>query len=235
MNSNLEIYFEYNSQISIQELVVNFNDGNYNSLIINDNFTDSKFITDISFVKELKNLKSLSLFTHELKDYSVINQLLSLERLKIINSQDHLVDISKINLFEINLKSVKRIKGVESSTNLKVVKWDDFQAENLTAFKNCSNLILLEVESKKLKSLFGLEKKSNLKRIVFRSCPKLIDITALIDSNIEELEFEECPKIKIDELLEFKKLKKLYLFNCKKIDFIQRMKFWFTIKDFKVR
>lgn len=225
--------FHYYSQVPVNEFIKIFNSGHYSRLILSDDYKNSKFINNISFIEHLDNLKVLSINTHYLKDFKPINNLSQLNKLLILNAQNNLVDISNLNLIELRLDGTKNVLGIESCLRLEFIEWTDYPNLNFLALKELNYLRTVIINGSKIKNLEGLQNKIHLKYLDLRVCRKLVDIDQINGLAIEELRFNECPKINIDKLENLPNLKSLLMIDSEKMPILKQLKWRFKIQNFR--
>lgn len=225
--------FRFHSQISIEECVEIFNSKDYCSLDVSDDHLNSKFITDISFLRKLKNLKYLSMGAFHLKNYEALNDCINLEYLIIFNAQKNIVDISNLNLVKIKLSNSNNIIGLSNSLKLTSLYWMGYPYQNIDFTENMNNLADFTICDSKIKNIEGLRGKKDMEYLIFRACPKLTDLSAISNISIKKLEINDCPKLNIDIMNHVSNVEYLLLIDSVKMSFIEQLKWKFKLRKFR--
>ena len=168
----------------------------YFGVIINrpEGFIES----DISFLKELNNLRGLILVDDHF-DTSFVNELRSLKCLQI-NKINSVLDLSLLtSLEEFRGDWDKRIINLYRSVSLKKLYMCGFKPKNscLTEIGMLPNLKSLELVQGNISALTGIEGFKNLEFLGLYYLRNLVDLSALngAPSKLEKIHFESCKKI----------------------------------------
>lgn len=130
------------------------------------NYANSTGRTDFSAVKELKNLKSLSLAGNKLDNLDLIKDLDNLEEVNFSenNLQDltGLADKTQLTKVTINGNQLTSLDGLENASNLTYIYASNNQIENLSALANNQALQYLNLDTNKLTNIDDIGSKPNL-------------------------------------------------------------------------
>ena len=154
---------------------------------------------DFSFLKDLPNLKRLSVNTIGKTEINLINQR-SLEYLAIEWRKG-------------------KIRGLENCKNLSSLGLIDYSEQDLNPIRSVGSLKDLRIKTAGIVSVEGIEELHRLERLLLGNCRKLTSIRSINGlEQLESLEIEACRKISdFDELTNLPKLEHLRLTNCGEI------------------
>lgn len=137
---------------------------------------------DISFLKDLVNLKMLSLRDNQLSDLSPLAELTSLEYLVLhrgnisdISPLKNLTELRELDLGDNNISDISSLRGL---TNLMILHLDDNRAGDLSPLSELRNLHSLSFSNGNIRDLTPLRGLSKLRGLNL-SCNKIEDISPL--------------------------------------------------------
>ncbi len=187
-------------------------------------------LDNLNFLEKYEEIQGLILVYSQKFDYKPIYKLKNL-RFISLDDNSELFDYSLFSeLEEIRSEWHKKISLPYKSEKLKSLYFSKFKPKaklcvQLPEFPNLENL---EFVQSTIVSLEGLEKFKKLKKLSVSYCPKLTDISGILELPLEVLEFENCKKIEnFEGLSSLKHLKIVKLSNCGKISslkFIENLK-----------
>lgn len=175
---------------------------------------------DISFIKELPDIRGIEIYSWGVRDITPLEALTSLEYLGLQCEFTKAPDFSKFNKLKIcKLLWRPKAKTVFSCDGLSLLNIVNYPSEDLKDIQKMSGLRRLQLTSRKLVSLSGIESLSSLSILDLAECSKLESLSGVdMCQQIEIVEIEGCKKVyDIALLCELKNLKDIVLTNCGKI------------------
>lgn len=179
---------------------------------------------DISFLKELPNLRGVEVYAWGIKDITPLQALPGLEYLGL---QCEFTKAPDFSVFE-NLKICKLVwrpkaKSIFSCKGLSLLNVVNYPSDNLDDIKEMKALKRLQLTSKKLISLSGIENLASLSIFDLAECSKLESLAGVDKcQNLENFELEGCKKLNdVSLLAELQSIKNVVLTNCGKIRTLQ--------------
>jgi hypothetical protein len=181
----------------IDEYVQHFNETNKYYGVVVSAFKGYKS-EDISFVKQLTNLRGLSL-NNDKTDTSVINELASLQDLSIAKVHTPL-DFSLLPLLQVYRGEwSKKLVNLGKSTSLRELCLRGFKPKtaDLTDLGALSQLKSLELVQGNISTLAGIEQMAELEFLELCYQRYLTDLSALRNGpvSLNKIRFESCKKI----------------------------------------
>ncbi len=230
--------FEVNDEI--EQIISAIVYGEVNGIIIEDNLPDYRIsIEDINFLTLFKQLKILIINCLTIRNYSIIENLDSLEKLMITSyspNPNHTRTPFNLTKFE-NLKILElygfgEILNIEKCYSLEFItiepncNSDLFFLEKL---KKLNSIKLCENERKFLIKLDGIENAFNLEKLELIGCSNLKEIKKLNGlKELKHLKLENCKRIEdLNELVDLPSLEKIELL-------IKFQKFYAKLKREKI-
>lgn len=185
------------------------------SLIGNENKIQIK---NLNKLKELNNLKGITIWYTILDDLSCINEISSLENIEIrfcnvnniselqisklkklvivdcqISNIDNLKGACELETLDLSKNKIKDISALVNLTKLKSLNLDENEIEDISALSNLTNLITLSLRKNKIKDISAL---GNL---------KLLSQLVLAENAIEDCSpLLKLPKYKVDSTYKLK-------------------------------
>jgi hypothetical protein len=159
---------------------------------------------DYSFLKNLQNLKHLSL------GICVLN--------KKSSNTVNVGSLVKLKTFSVEFN--QQFCGLENCLNIERLFLGDFKQSDLNTISCLPNLKTLRIKESTISELSGIESFKNLESALFGHCKRLKDVKAINGlQNLSKLTFSNCPKIKtVNTLNQLPRLEMLELIDCKEID-----------------
>jgi hypothetical protein len=195
INGNKVFYF---SALDLNEEIEFVNRNNISHIELNPYVVDFHK-KNIDFLKEVNNLKGLSIVGLEDIDISNINDLITLERLYLDTNKSKEIDFSNMRLNELNIRYSKSMKGIFS-------------------IKNLSKLII-SFGSKELFTLGNFSQLNSLRKLEIIQSDLPFDFMFLCENDLlNELEISYIRKQFTLNSLELLNLNILKIMNCKKVD-----------------
>ena len=175
---------------------------------------------DLSFYKEIPNIRKFSIASFNTKDYSTLLSNTKLTHFGIEETKSTAVDLSFIKEFK-DLESLyvdgmkKGLENVKHLKKLKVLTFRGVKMDNLDFLSELNNLEELNLLFGSYKNLDSLSKLKQLKSIEFsrvRHIPNFDFLNSL--ENLEKIEFEGMSKMEeIPNLSKLTKLKRIHIHN----------------------
>lgn len=185
------------------------------SLVGNENKIQIK---NLNKLKELNNLKGITIWYTILDDLSCINEISSLENIEIrfcnvnniselqisklkklvivdcqISNIDNLKGACELETLDLSKNKIKDISALVNLTKLKSLNLDENEIEDISALSNLTNLITLSLRKNKIKDISAL---GNL---------KLLSQLVLAENAIEDCSpLLKLPKYKVDSTYKLK-------------------------------
>ncbi|ANH61430.1 leucine-rich repeat domain-containing protein [Dokdonia donghaensis] len=175
---------------------------------------------DLSFYKEIPNIRKFSIASFNTKDYSALLSNTKLTHFGIEETKSTAVDLSFIKEFK-DLESLyidgmkKGLENVKHLKKLKVLTFRGVKMDNLDFISELNNLEELNLLFGSYKNLESITKLKQLKSIEFsrvRQIPNFDFLNSL--ENLEKIEFEGMSKMEeIPNLSKLTKLKSIHIHN----------------------
>ena len=152
---------------------------------------------DVSFLAAFPKLRSVEIYSHEVKD---LEPILGLSELEVIGLQTEARTQLCNDYFPFLrvalLQWKKGMEGLLPNETLRYLNVINFPFPDLLPLGSLSRLERLALTSRKLSSLSGLEQLRSLKRLDLYACPNLTSIDLVAQCpNIVALEVESCRHI----------------------------------------
>ena len=179
---------------------------------------------DISFLRELPNLRGVEIYSWNVKDLTPLQALKGLEYLGLQCEFTKAPDFSGFGGLKIcKLLWRPKAKTIFSCRGLSLLNIVNYPSEDLTDIDNMKDLKRLQLTSKKLVSLTGIEKLVSLSILDLAGCSRLVTLSGVEKcQQVETVELEGCKKVHDVSLLgELGKVKSLALTDCGKIRSLQ--------------
>jgi hypothetical protein len=175
---------------------------------------------DLSFYKEIPNVRKFTIATYNIKDYSELLSNTNLKHFGIEETKSKAVDLSFIKEFK-DLESLyvdgmkKGLDNIRYLKKLKTLTFRGVKMDNLnllSELENLEELNLLFGSFKNLESLANLKKIKSIEFSRVRQIPNFDFLNSL--ENLEKIEFEGMSKMEeIPNLSNLKKLKRVHIHN----------------------
>lgn len=175
---------------------------------------------DLSFYKEIPNIRKFSIASFNTKDYSALLSNTKLTHFGIEETKSTAVDLSFIKEFK-DLESLyidgmkKGLENVKHLKKLKVLTFRGVKMDNLDFLSESNSLEELNLLFGSYKNLESITKLKQLKSIEFsrvRQIPNFDFLNSL--ENLEKIEFEGMSKMEeIPNLSKLTKLKSIHIHN----------------------
>lgn len=172
-------------------------------------------LADLSFLKELPNLKGIKISSSFIKDISGLMYLDSLEILDSLFIHDHIIDFSRLpNLKYLNINWSKQLTNLNNCKQLIFISIYYYDNNDLQEFANLNELSTLILCKTNIKSLSGL-----------KLLPK-----------IAHLEIEDAKKLEFLNIhCQNRSLLKFYLWNCKKFTDYNNLPLFVNLENLDLR
>ncbi|MCX2745436.1 hypothetical protein OO013_16270 [Mangrovivirga sp. M17] len=176
--------------------------------------------TDLSFYKEIPNLRKFTIASYNTSDYSPLLSNTKLTHFGIEETKSKSVDLSFIREFK-DLESLyvdgmkKGLENVRHLKNLKKLTFRGIKMDNLDILSNSDDLEELNLLFGSYKSLDSVAKLKQLKSLELSRVRQIPDFDFLNSlENLQKIEFEGMSKMEeIPDLSNLKKLKGIHLHN----------------------
>ena len=172
--------------------------------------------SDLSFLKNLKQLKYFELLDHWVSDISIINNLSELKELNITSNCNDVIDCSNFpHLERIGLEWFPNAKSLFDCVTLQRVFIYCCKIKDLSVFKKLRNLEYLSLKSPSIEAIGDISSLKNLKFLGIYNARKLVSLEGIeVLKDLEFLEIERCQKIPdIEPVRQLKNLKRLWIPN----------------------
>lgn len=177
--------------------------------------------TDLNFVRDLKFLEGVEIFSFDVKDVAPVFEL---KGLRYVGFQCNFNSATRFEAFE-NLESCKIFWGAKAldlwtCIKLRHLNIVNYPNANLAACKMLRRMCRLQISSRKLTTLQGIECMGHLQIFDAADCQKLADLSTLVQCRcLESIRIKGCRRIaKIPERLGDTELKSVVLEDCGKIE-----------------
>ena len=175
---------------------------------------------DISFVRNLKNIRSLEIYNWDVTDISPLAEITQLEKLGIECNYKKSIDFSQfMKLHTLLLRWRPKSENIFDATSIQNLSITNFPYENLTKMNKLDKLESLKLTSKKLLTLNGAENLSNLTSIDLFRCPSLTSLEGVQGAaKLRVIELDTCKKVNdLAPLGDLSELRSVTLNNCEAI------------------
>lgn len=177
-------------------------------------------IQDLSFYKEIPNVRNFTIATFNIKDYSQLLSNTKLQHFGIEETKSKAVDVSFIKEFK-DLESLyvdgmkKGLEHVQNLKKLKILTFRSVKMDNLNILTELNNLEELNLLFGSYKNLESVSKLKKLKSIEFSRVRQIPDFDFLNSlESLEKIEFEGMSKMEqIPNLSKLTKLKRIHIHN----------------------
>jgi len=152
---------------------------------------------DLSFISDLKFLRSFELYCWEAKGVNRIEELSNLEVLGVQYKSSQKVDLSGFsNLRVALLKWSKGLESILSLRNLEILNIQNYPFKDLEPISSMTKLQKLYLTSRKLESLTGVSQLKSLRLLDLYNCPALKSTSGIEHCpSLEDLEIEACNQV----------------------------------------
>lgn len=152
---------------------------------------------DVSFLSSFPKLRSVEIYSHNVKDLEPICGLSELEAIGLQTEAKTQLHNDYFPFLRVALLQWKKgMEGLLRNETLRYFNVINFPFSDLSPLATLSHLERLALTSRKLSSLNGLEQLRSLKRLDLYACPNLTSIDLVAQCpNIVELEVESCRHI----------------------------------------
>jgi hypothetical protein len=196
--------------------------------------------TNVDFLKKYSFIENLIIQYYGSIDLTGIHSLINLKRmaLNIIANDNQLIDFTCFPHIETCMFDWRpKAKSIFKCKSLKYLRINKLKKNDLTDFKELSNLEVLKIASSSIKTLKGIEtlKLNTLGLYYLNSLVSLVNVDGLA-STLKELDIQTCKKINnIKDVASLVNLEKLGINNCGEIESIKpvsslkrlyRFEFW---------
>ena len=190
--------------------------------------------SNIDFLSKIPNLRGIQIYSKNVSNLKILKELKDLELIGINTNSKYHPNFKEFPKLKKLLVSWK--KGTESFIGHRTIKYinvDKFPYENLAVLKDNMSLERLSISSSKLESLSGISLLSNLLKMDLFYCPKLSDISDLINcKEFLELGFLSCKKIeKIPPMKKAPRLRRVVIENCGSIESLEPLKYCESLEE----
>jgi len=175
---------------------------------------------DISFVRSLKSIRSLEIYSGHVTDISPLAEITQLEKIGLECNYKNLIDFSRFTkLRTCFLKWRPKSESIFNATSLQTLSIVNFPYENLLLMHKLHKLEVLKLTSNKIQSLDGLAHLGELKTLDLFRCPNLTSLEGIQGAvNLRMLEVDTCKKISdLEPLGALRNLRRVSLINCGKL------------------
>jgi len=182
-------------------------------------FSSNK-ISDISFIKELKNLNTIELHDNKISDISAIKKLTNLKKIGFsknqINDFSAVKDLVKLEKIRFDENQITDISIIKNLTSLTEISFGKNQITDISTIKNLINLTKIYFNYNQITDISTIKNLNKLTSIFF--CNNQInDISAIKDLiNLKEVLFSDSRIIDISAIKNLTSLNKVY-FNSTQI------------------
>ena len=157
----------------------------------------------IDFLGDLTFLKSIEIYSFDVRDLSAINHLKQLEvvglEVKAVNG----ISFATLPLRVALVRWCKDISSLLESEHLEHMNIQNYPYPDLRPLRKLSQLRHISITSRKLASLIGLESLPLVRCIDLYNCPSLVSIVeAREKESVKRIEVEACQHISRDKLIE---------------------------------
>lgn len=129
---------------------------------------------DVHFLSHLPMLRSLEIYSSQVRDFSVLSSLRELRLLGMECEVREVIDFAPLAKLEVALLTWKRafegVLGCKQMRHINVSSWPEV---DLVSLGQMTNLKELFIRSRKLESLRGISAFSRLEKLDLYGCPKL--------------------------------------------------------------
>ncbi len=139
-------------------------------------------IQDISTLKELTNLQTLSLSANQISDISALKGLANLQTLELTNNRisdiSALKGLTNLQTLDLAANQISDISALKELTNLQTLELTNNQISDVSTLKGLTNLQTLVLFGNQISDISALKGLSNLQKLSLSS-NKVSDISAL--------------------------------------------------------
>ncbi|MBA3580745.1 MAG: hypothetical protein H0W42_12270 [Gemmatimonadaceae bacterium] len=154
--------------------------------------------SDVTFLKELPDLRVLEIYVSEVRDASVIS---SLPELRVLGLQCDLrseVDFSALTKLEVVKAAWKpALQGLLGCTTLKQLNLMKWPGIDLGGLSKLTRIARLQLTSNTLRTLHGLTELLSLRILDLDACPKLRSLEDVAGTpSIQQVEVTSCRSVR---------------------------------------
>ena len=152
---------------------------------------------DLSFLSELKFLRSLELYCWDAKGIKIIESLTQLEVLGLQYKSAQKIDLSNFSkLREVFVNWSKGLSSLFSVSSLEKLNVQNYPNSDLESISSMVGLKKLYLTSRKLESLNGIEHLKNLEVLDLYNCPFLTSLAGTEACPLlNNIEIEACNRV----------------------------------------
>lgn len=172
--------------------------------------------SDISFLSELPELRSLKIIDLKISSIEPIHLLHKLEELKVITYCKTEIRFSEFPYLKVcSLEWRPKATSLFDCESLKELFINRYSGKDTSSFAKLINLESLSILNAPIENLFGLRSLRKLRYLRLANLKRIQSLGGIEDlTNLEELEVHTCRSIaSITEIQNLIKLRKLYLNN----------------------
>ena len=172
-------------------------------------------ITDISFVSEMKDLKSFSIGSPSIVNLDLLKNCKNLETLNLfytnLTNLNFLAENTELRVLDVYRGNpVQDISGVRQLGKLERFSVSSSELTDISPIGSLSNLIILEISCSEINDISPLVGCKRLKFLSLVDCAQVTDISQLVEmSNLEEINICGTAISDFTPLLSIKCLKKV--------------------------
>jgi hypothetical protein len=157
----------------------------------------------IAFVADFPFLRTIEVFSFEVRDLSPISHLLHLEVLGLETKTANGLHVSSTTLRVAKFRWCKGLEPLLATSTLEYLNVVNYPYVDLTPLCGLTRLRRLAMTSRKLENLNGVRQLRSLDNLDLHACPNLVSIDdARAHSSISRLEVESCRHISKVRLVE---------------------------------
>lgn len=171
---------------------------------------------DVGFLRELPDLRSVEIYSPEVRDARVLG---ALHRLQLIGLDCDLglsIDLGGLEELEVvKARWTQAIRDVLHKPSLKHLNLSKWPYEDLEPLATLRGIVRLQLTSRKLASVRGIGALKALEWLDLDSCPRLSSVVGLRDcQRVSHIELTSCRAIdELSEIGELSSLTELHLDN----------------------
>ena len=212
MSKDLEIIKELEGKIGIDLQSKYHKDKNENIIWLS---LSGLKISDISSLKDLKNLNHLNFRDNQISDISSLKDLKNLKNLNFCNNQisdiSSLRDLKNLNFLNFRNNQISDISSLRDLKNLTYLYSSINRISDISSLKDLKNLTELDLNSNQISDIFPLKDLKNLTILDLRK-NRISDISSLKDlKNLTGLDLQSNQISDISPLKDLKSLTELNL------------------------
>jgi hypothetical protein len=212
VGSDVETTMDYAIKNNIKGIIISHGKGYRNS--------------NVDFLKKYTFIENLIIQYYGSIDLTGIHSLINLKRmaLNIIANDNQVIDFSCFPFIETCMFDWRpKAKSIFNCKSLKYLRINKLKKDDLTDFRELSNIEVLKIASSSIKSLKGIEQLNlhTLGLYYLNRLESIANIEGLVGT-LKVLDIQTCKKINsIKEISTLENLEKLGINNCGDIDSIK--------------